>query len=86
MLACGHDAKGVLDHCKVVWETPEKAGFGAAALSVADKFRIDKAFPAGVYFVQASLRMAQTGWMAAPADGYRRLEVVFPPRTLKDAI
>ncbi len=41
LLSCGHTADGVLDHCKVVWETPKGAGFGAAAISVAGKFRID---------------------------------------------
>ncbi|MBS0334508.1 MAG: energy transducer TonB [Proteobacteria bacterium] len=41
VLSCAHDAHGVLEHCKVVWDDPKDAGFGAAALSVVGKFRID---------------------------------------------
>jgi hypothetical protein len=50
--------------------------------------------PAGMDFVLATLKMAESGWMIAgpaptgvaePADGYWRFELIFPRRTLSDA-
>jgi hypothetical protein len=40
-MICGHDLAGALINCRVSYERPAGAGFGAAALSLAPKFQVD---------------------------------------------
>ncbi len=40
-LACGHDKAGALQQCQVESEFPSGHGFGAAALSLAPKYRLN---------------------------------------------
>ncbi|HEX3887242.1 MAG TPA: energy transducer TonB [Phenylobacterium sp.] len=45
-MICGHDLAGALEKCRIAFETPAGVGFGAAALSLASKFRVDMNSPA----------------------------------------
>lgn len=40
VIECGVTADGILNTCNVIWESPPELGFGAAALSLAPRFRM----------------------------------------------